>query len=809
MAITPEEQRKINDLIREGIELAQKLGLAAEEASLRNFNGDLVQAERLVQSLKDEWKEVTADIGYAYQGFKKIVSEITKQNIGLKESVKGYNNLSSIAAKIQNHQRGISELSSKEISNLRKKTEEEKTRLENARDILKDEESRLLIERQNLGQKLRAGTISEDERKRLRKIISSLHTVRDTQREINGLLQDQDELFKGLNLSIDEAERKTKNLEKALGLGGNAVKGLEKTLSSLGLGDFAKSLGLDEVNKKMDETAKKLTDNGDKAATLGTKFRVLGAGMKEMGKQLAANLFDPMVILGMILKGFLELDKAQTEFTRETGRSVEYMDALNAGATTMSQYIKQATALTQQFGLAADMIFTPETLREATEMVELMGMSSEEAGKLARIAKVNGNELKANNEKVISTVSNFNKLNKTAISGKAVLKDLAKMSDHMALSFKGNPEAMARTAAEAKKLGLTFDQIDKVAESLLNFEDSIASELEAELLTGKQINLEQARLYALNNDIAGLTKEIGNNQSIINEFANGNRIAQDSIAKSLGLSREEVSKMIYDQQIQKGLSEEQAAKLADIELSDMKRLDIQNQINNAMSKMSEALAGPLSALAEMLSHSWVLYTVFGLIAGVIGAKMVTGMISLGKELLTAIPRLATILGLETGIASAKISGAMAATVGFGAVAIIGAIAAGIGAMMSSMSSAKSAAQTKDGVINPNGGLVISKPEGDVLTPIAQGIPGDYAYLTTNGPQQTQDATVAPANKGAIKPPTNNEGGGNMLAELTAIKNLLQQIASSPGRVEINGTEAGKILAPLINQTNLQTQVKTQ
>lgn len=267
--------------------------------------------------------------------------------------------------------------------------------------------------------------------------------------------------------------------------------------------------------------------------------------------------------------------------------------------------------------------------------------------------------------------------------------------------------------------------------------------------------------------------------------------------------------MIYDQQIQKGLSEEQAAKLADIELSDMKRLDIQNQINNAMSKMSEALAGPLSALAEMLSHSWVLYTVFGLIAGVIGAKMVTGMISLGKELLTAIPRLATILGLETGIASAKISGAMAATVGFGAVAIIGAIAAGIGAMMSSMSSAKSAAQTKDGVINPNGGLVISKPEGDVLTPIAQGIPGDYAYLTTNGPQQTQDATVAPANKGAIKPPTNNEGGGNMLAELTAIKNLLQQIASSPGRVEINGTEAGKILAPLINQTNLQTQVKTQ
>jgi len=71
MALTPQEQQKLNKLLQEGIELAKKLGLAAEEASLRNFNGDLVQAERLTQSLRDEWQAVTGDIGYAYQGFKK------------------------------------------------------------------------------------------------------------------------------------------------------------------------------------------------------------------------------------------------------------------------------------------------------------------------------------------------------------------------------------------------------------------------------------------------------------------------------------------------------------------------------------------------------------------------------------------------------------------------------------------------------------------------------------------------------------------------------------------------------------------
>jgi hypothetical protein len=786
MAITSEEQKKINALIQEGIELAKKLGSAADEASLRNFTGDLVQAERLVNSLKKDWQDLTGDIGYAFQGFKNIVSEIKKQNVGLLESVKGYNNLASIAQKIQNHQRGISSLSSDEIKKLRQKAQEEKLRLENARDLLASREKDLIQERAILAQKLRAGTISENERKTLRKIFNDLKETRDAQSNINGLLQEQDELYRGLEKTLDRTEEQVKNIEKALGLGGNAAKGLEKTLSSLGLGDFARSLGLDEVNKKMDETAKKLTDNGDKAATLGTKFRVLGAGMKEMGKQLMDNLFDPMVILGMILKGFLALDKAQTEFTRETGRSADLMDRANTSATTMAQQIGQMTELTKQFGAAADVIFTPETITEATEMTKMMGLSSEEAGKLARLSKVTGTELKANNEKIIASYNNFVKLNKTGISAKSVFKDVANVSNTIALSFKGNTVAIAKSVMEARKLGLSLEQVDKIAESLLNFEDSIAAELEAELLTGKQINLEQARSYALANDMDNLTKEIGNNQEIINAFANGYRVEQEAIGKSLGLSREEMAKMIFDQQTLKGLSEEQAAKMAGLELSDMKRLEIQEQINNAIAKMSEALAGPLSAFAELLSNAWVLKSIFAAIGVILAAKIVTSLADLGRALVPIIARLATMLGIETGIAAAKISGAMATTIGLGAVAIIGGIAAGIGALTSSVNAAK---QTKDGIINPNGGLVISKPEGGVLTPIAQGIPGDYAYLTTNGPQQTQDAVISPANKGAVSSPS----------------------PAAPQTITIHTHVMldKKEIASAINQTNLQTEVKTQ
>jgi hypothetical protein len=176
-----------------------------------------------------------------------------------------------------------------------------------------------------------------------------------------------------------------------------------------------------------------------------------------------------------------------------------------------------------------------------------------------------------------------------------------------------------------------------------------------ELLTGKSINLEQARLYALNNDIAGLTKEIGNNQEIIESFSSGNRIQQDAIAKTLGLSREEMSKMIYNQQITNGLSEEQAAKLADVELADMKRLSIQESINNSMAKMGEILAVPLAMLVDMIDNSFILYGIMTGIGIIMANQIVASTIAFGKSLAPIITKLVSILTLESGIATAKIA----------------------------------------------------------------------------------------------------------------------------------------------------------
>ena len=87
-----------------------------------------------------------------------------------------------------------------------------------------------------------------------------------------------------------------------------------------------------------------------------------------------------------------------------------------------------------------------------------------------------------------------------------------------------------------------------ISKSLLDFESSIQAELEAELLLGKNINLERARAAALQGDLATVAEEVMQNEAIMNAFQTKNVIAQEAAAKSLGMSREQLAQMVLEQE---------------------------------------------------------------------------------------------------------------------------------------------------------------------------------------------------------------------------------------------------------------------
>ena len=83
----------------------------------------------------------------------------------------------------------------------------------------------------------------------------------------------------------------------------------------------------------------------------------------------------------------------------------------------------------------------------------------------------------------------------------------------------------------------------KAARSSLDFETSINAELEASTLLGRQLNLQKARELALNKDLVGFQEEIKNQLDGIGDFTALNVFQQESLAKALGMSVEEVAKL--------------------------------------------------------------------------------------------------------------------------------------------------------------------------------------------------------------------------------------------------------------------------
>jgi hypothetical protein len=254
-------------------------------------------------------------------------------------------------------------------------------------------------------------------------------------------------------------------------------------------------------------------------------------------------------------------------------------------------------------------------------------------------------------------------------------------------------------------------------------------------MTGKQINLEAARYYALTNQTAKLTEEIGNNQELISAFATDNRLAQDAAAKALGLSREELGKMVMQQQFLALGAEGFRAKFGEANYEQMQALSISDKFKATLEKIQEIIGNvgyglePIfNLLSSITANAGVLYTILGAIALVTIPKMIMGF---GRSIVL----LGQMLGLSRAKAIAELSAASAVTLGIGALAIIAGIAAGAAAITS--------ATKVDDMMSSGYGKRMLFDEGSIFA-----LNDNDNIIATTNPIPVNDIQSRP--KGAIK-----------------------------------------------------------
>ena len=491
----------------------------------------------------------------------------------------------------------------------------------------------------------------------------------------------------------------------------------------------------------------------------------------------------PIVALFKSILGFaLKADEQTTELAKSLGISKDqarglyqnfsdYAASANDSFVTTTKLLEAQSQLSEQLGISVK--YSGKQAEDFSRLTKLMGLSAEQAGKLAKLSIVNGTSIEATTKSIIRGSAASQRSNRIAIDQRTILKDVANLSEGILIKFQGNPEALGAAVVQAKKLGLTLDQVDKVGESLLNWESSIENELKAELITGKQINLEKARYAALTGDQATLMAELSNQVGTLNDYQNMNVIAQKSLAEAFGMSRDEMSKMLLDQEKANKLGD--ASKLTlDAQLEALKaqgepldsalykqiqQQSIQEKFNNAVEKMQDLIgnlvAGPLGQLidgfADLAKHSGVIVSAMITLASISLTKTLMGLATMATELELA--------------AAGAIATASAVTLGIGIAAVIAGIIAATGAFDSAKPQ-----EVKDGIA-----------------------PSD------KGPFTITDAYGATAitSKGdglAVSPNINKGGGGStdfspMIAAINEVRNAVNELKNRPAIAYINGEDA--------------------
>lgn len=701
----------------------------AENAA--NQAQQLGNAVQQLKRLRDEYAEWTNDIDSSLQSFKEISSELNKFRKGINDSRKSYSSLESIAQKIQYHQKGISTLSSKELENLQKKAQQERTRLKNAQKTLENDRVQAIAEKRRITQ----SSLSDiEKRKQLGKINGIIDNISKSYRQNKELLEGENNALEHVNETLSETLKIQKQIEKSIGVTGLLFDGLAKVPF---VGQLTQAA---DISK---EVQAEIQDIYNTEGRIVSKTEAMGMAFKKLGPKVAESLTDPLVLSTFFFKQIVELFKSMDAGAGKLAKStnLSYDNALKLRGELSSiaaasgdnllltnDLADSYAAIGQSLGAVADI--NKEDLTTFTKLREQAGYTNEELTAIYKTSLVTGETLDDTVKSFLGGASALAAQKGLSINVKQLMQETAKASAATKLSLVGGAKGLAEAAVKAKELGINLDQADKIAGSLLNFEDSISAELEAELLTGKDINLERARLAAINNDLGTVAEEINQQLGGSAEFGKLNRLQQEAIAKSMGMQREELAAALIEQEglkrvgaataeeakkrynsLRDTLTAEEAAKqLGDEQLANQFEQQsaaerLQKTVEKIRDMFTEVLEGPiagiLSGFASLLKNSTALKAVIyglGVVAGIWAANMVAAAI-------------------------AAVTTASAATLGLAAIGII----AGIAAVSSAMDSASqdsqkkvtAVSQTGDFSYDPTGGLIMMHPQEGALAQLSK------------------------------------------------------------------------------------------
>jgi len=354
-----------------------------------------------------------------------------------------------------------------------------------------------------------------------------------------------------------------KSVSKQLGISGNLMKAFAE---KIGFGEEAysamslKARKLVEQQKDMNAVSKVFSK------VLGT-WQVAAAGAGSVFKSAFSSILDPAMfipIVGGVVQGLktvfdyiLGIQDKTVKFARVMNLStaearemkMQFADiSISEGdiLVTSQKLVESQMEMVDALGVTNRL--TDEQLVTNIKLKDIAGLDLETRKSLVETSKITGKDQEDITKSILAQVVGLKNATGISFQYQKILKEASNLGGYLGLTFAKYPEKLTKSLLTVKAMGMELKQLDSIADSFLDFESSISSEFEAQLLTGKDINLAKARELFLNNELAEAAQEITSQVGSAEEFLKMNRIQAESLAKAFGMSRDQLGDMLKQQE---------------------------------------------------------------------------------------------------------------------------------------------------------------------------------------------------------------------------------------------------------------------
>lgn len=292
----------------------------------------------------------------------------------------------------------------------------------------------------------------------------------------------------------------------------------------------------------------------DAAKKLLNTFESIGPNVKGISTLIQDMVNDPLSAMMTMIKftagGFKDFSNQMDSVGKQFGvfgfRSEEIQQSLGQilrdGASldiSMRDLSQVLPSISTQFGLSQ-----VESLKLAENVVRTgitLGISNTESNQLYNVLTAMH---EVSSDQLDTTLKQQAAWAETqGVVPSAVIGQMAKNTNFIALNTKDMGEEMLNTAISATKLGIELSTVEKIQGKLLNFQQSIRDEFELSVLLGRRVNLTQARGLMLQGKTDDALRSVVDQMKGV-DLKNLDVLTLQKISDATGVAATDIQKMV-------------------------------------------------------------------------------------------------------------------------------------------------------------------------------------------------------------------------------------------------------------------------